>query len=104
MHVTVSRRVAGGGRLEFAASFAPASGEGPTATTALIENLTSLRVSYFGQDDAQAAKSWRKSWNNRNVLPALLLVEIESDVDGSVLRLPIYARVGRQSGIFAGRN
>ena len=43
VHVTVSRRVAGGGRLEFAASFAPASGEGPTATTAALLRVDRCR-------------------------------------------------------------
>lgn len=104
VRVTFRPRAAGDGRLDLAASFVPVGGEGPTATTAVLEGLTSVRFSYFGQDDAEKPKTWRSAWTNRNVLPALLLIEVESDVDGSVLRLPIYARVGRQSGIFAGRN
>lgn len=104
VRVTVRARPAGEGRIDLAASFVPASGEGPSATTALLENLTAVRVQYFGQDDAGTPKRWRGSWTNPNVLPALLLLEIESDVGGTVLRLPLYARVGRQSGIFAGRS
>lgn len=104
VRVTVRARPAGEGRMDLAASFAPASGEGPAATTALFENLTAVRVQYFGQDDAGKPMSWRGSWTNPGVRPALLLLEIESDLGGTVLRLPLYARVGRQSGIVAGRS
>jgi type II secretory pathway pseudopilin PulG len=103
VRVTVRARPAGEGRIDLAASFAPAAGDGSSATTALFENLTAVRVQYFGQDDGGSPRSWRGSWTNPSVLPALLLLEIESDVGGAVLRLPLYARVGRQSGIFAGR-
>lgn len=104
VRVTVRTRPAGQGRVDLAASFVPASADGSSATTALLENLMSARVQYLGQDDAGNPKSWRDSWTNPNVLPALLLLEIESDLGGTVLRLPLYARVGRQSGIFAGRS
>lgn len=91
----------GGGDL--AASFTASGDDGRTATTALIPKLASVRISYLGQDGPDARKTWRNAWASRTAMPALVLIEVETAGDAGSLKIPLYARVGRQSGIFAGR-
>jgi type II secretory pathway component PulJ len=91
----------GGGDL--AVSVTSPGEDGRTATTALIPRLASVRISYLGQDGPEARKTWRGSWTSKAAMPALVLIEVETAGDAGSLKIPLYARVGRQSGIYAGR-
>jgi general secretion pathway protein J len=44
--------------------------------TVLLNDLSSLAISYFGQDDAAEPPHWQQHWENRRILPALIKIEL----------------------------
>jgi general secretion pathway protein J len=44
--------------------------------TVLLDDLASLAISYFGQDDPAEPPHWQQRWENRKALPALIKIEL----------------------------
>jgi general secretion pathway protein J len=50
--------------------------------TVLLDDLSSLAISYFGLDDPAEPPHWQQHWENRTVLPALIKIELaETNVE-----------------------
>lgn len=72
----------------------PFSNEANVKTVTLVNDIKSFAIQYFGNKKDERDSSWFNNWENENLLPKLIRIEISQNKSGSLwplLDIPIKA-------------
>jgi general secretion pathway protein J len=63
---------------------------GALAQTVLLGGVKSFRLAYFGHLTNEPASSWHESWADRNILPALIRLDLSVALGAVPVRLTLF--------------
>ena len=63
---------------------------GALAQTVLLDGVRSLRLAYFGHQTNEPASSWHERWADRNMLPALIRLDLSLALGAVPVRLTLF--------------